>query len=359
MTDKNSSPHIAALQELEAALDAHRRTQAAAGAPERALRMRRPPIQGSAGAVSRPAGQHGPAATMAASAAEDRTAADQSGILNPVILIDRRHPWLRKLTFTAAGAGRGGSDRRRRCCGGGCSAGRSRSTSRRPGSPPRSSRISATAIASKSAARCSSATRRGARRCGFATSCCATRRGLRSRSRPRPTSALSGTSLLIGKPARRKLPAGRCQHDDPDRPGRTGQRHRRRREAVQRDRADAGAAGHDARSGQSGAISRGRRNACAGPRGSGQRRASPAPADAKPRQRARPRWPNRANSRSSRWPSAVLPTTFPRWSSGSTSSAGSARDGSGGFDGQALDRHRSRQRQPHHRRPPQQSSSGS
>src|SRR5215203_795575 len=32
MTDKDSSPHIAALQELEAALDAHRRTQAAAGA---------------------------------------------------------------------------------------------------------------------------------------------------------------------------------------------------------------------------------------------------------------------------------------------------------------------------------------
>ena len=32
MTDKDSSPHIAALQELEAALDAHRRTQAEAGA---------------------------------------------------------------------------------------------------------------------------------------------------------------------------------------------------------------------------------------------------------------------------------------------------------------------------------------
>src|SRR4029079_18938432 len=32
MTDKDSSPHIAALQELEAALDAHRRTHAAAGA---------------------------------------------------------------------------------------------------------------------------------------------------------------------------------------------------------------------------------------------------------------------------------------------------------------------------------------
>jgi hypothetical protein len=32
MTDKDSSPHIAALQELEAALDAHRRTQAGAGA---------------------------------------------------------------------------------------------------------------------------------------------------------------------------------------------------------------------------------------------------------------------------------------------------------------------------------------
>jgi hypothetical protein len=36
MTDKNSSPHITALQEMEAALDAHRRTQAPAGATDRA-----------------------------------------------------------------------------------------------------------------------------------------------------------------------------------------------------------------------------------------------------------------------------------------------------------------------------------
>ena len=36
MTDKDSSLHVAALQELEAALDAHRRTQAEAGASARA-----------------------------------------------------------------------------------------------------------------------------------------------------------------------------------------------------------------------------------------------------------------------------------------------------------------------------------
>ena len=36
MTDKNSSPHITALQEMEAALDAHRRTRAPAGATDRA-----------------------------------------------------------------------------------------------------------------------------------------------------------------------------------------------------------------------------------------------------------------------------------------------------------------------------------
>jgi hypothetical protein len=86
MTGKNSSPQIAALQELEAALDAHRRTQADAGAPVHvdaapsrrrialrsprwlrrfALRVRRLPI-------------------------------------NPGILIDRKHPWLRRLTFTAS-----------------------------------------------------------------------------------------------------------------------------------------------------------------------------------------------------------------------------------------------------------------
>jgi hypothetical protein len=43
MTDKDSSPHIAALQELEAALDAHRRTQAGAGAHARANALKKSP----------------------------------------------------------------------------------------------------------------------------------------------------------------------------------------------------------------------------------------------------------------------------------------------------------------------------
>ena len=43
MTDKDNSPHIAAFQELEAALDAHRRTQAEAGAVARADAPKREP----------------------------------------------------------------------------------------------------------------------------------------------------------------------------------------------------------------------------------------------------------------------------------------------------------------------------
>ena len=83
MTDQDSSPHIAALQELEAALDAHRRTQAGAGALARAH-----------------------AETVAAPGLDCR----RWGLrkpgwrlpFNPWFMFDRRHPVVRRTTFAAA-----------------------------------------------------------------------------------------------------------------------------------------------------------------------------------------------------------------------------------------------------------------
>jgi uncharacterized protein DUF3971 len=91
MTDDNSSPHIAALQELEAALDAHRRTQAAARAPAHANGRNRAPKTG-------------------------RTRGDGRGHwglrkpgwrlpFNPWFMFDRRHPVVRKTTIAIAAAG--------------------------------------------------------------------------------------------------------------------------------------------------------------------------------------------------------------------------------------------------------------
>ena len=73
--------------------------------------------------------------------------------------------------------------------GGSSAPGRSRSTSRRRGSPRRSRSGSAAVIASRSAARCWSATRSDVRRCACATSWCATRRARSSPARRRPRSA--------------------------------------------------------------------------------------------------------------------------------------------------------------------------
>src|SRR6266404_76056 len=85
MTDKDSSLHVAALQELEAALDAHRRTQAEAGASARADTAERLPRRAW---VARPWGLRMPGWRLP---------------FNPWFMFDRRHPVVRKTTI-AAGA---------------------------------------------------------------------------------------------------------------------------------------------------------------------------------------------------------------------------------------------------------------
>jgi len=81
MTEKDSSLHIAALQELEAALDAHRRTQAEAGASARASDATRLPRRAW---VARPWGLRTPGWRLP---------------FNPWFIFDRRHPVVRKTTI--------------------------------------------------------------------------------------------------------------------------------------------------------------------------------------------------------------------------------------------------------------------
>ena len=85
MTDKDNSLHVAALQELEAALDAHRRTQAEAGASARASGAKRLPRRAW---VARPWGLRMPGWRLP---------------FNPWSMFDRRHPVVRRTTV-AAGA---------------------------------------------------------------------------------------------------------------------------------------------------------------------------------------------------------------------------------------------------------------
>ena len=273
MTDKNSSPHIAALQELEAALDVHRRTQATAGAPERAA-ADAPSADSRLGRRRFSFGWPAWFQTWGR-LPRWRLLRRKIGrlpikpeILNPAILIDRKRPWLRKLTFTAAGAGRGGSDRRRRPVVAAAQRAdlarhrdalahlRGRAQFRQP-------------LSHRSRRHAARARRPGADGAQASRHRAARHVGGFGRGRAQGRHRTVRRELSDRQPARPKLPAGRCELDDADRPGRTGQRHPRRREAVQRDCAHPGAAGHDARSGQSGAIIVAAcRNACAGPRGS-------------------------------------------------------------------------------------------
>ena len=86
MTGNDSSPHSAALRELEAALDTHRRTYTHADTPARA------------DTASPPAGQR-----FARSPRWLKRLALRARRLpfNPGILLGRNHPWLRRLIFTA------------------------------------------------------------------------------------------------------------------------------------------------------------------------------------------------------------------------------------------------------------------
>src|ERR1043165_5666177 len=81
MTDKDSSLHIAALQELEAALDAHRRAQGEARASAGADSAERLPRRAW---VARPWGLRTPGWRLP---------------FNPWFIFDRRHPVVRKTTI--------------------------------------------------------------------------------------------------------------------------------------------------------------------------------------------------------------------------------------------------------------------
>ena len=83
MTDKDSSPHLAALLELESALDAHRRTQAGAGAFPRADAAKRPRRRAW---ISRLWGLRKPGWRLP---------------FNPWFMFDRGHPVVRRTTITA------------------------------------------------------------------------------------------------------------------------------------------------------------------------------------------------------------------------------------------------------------------
>jgi hypothetical protein len=94
MTGKNSSPHTAALQELEAALDAHRRMEGGADASVRADAASLPERRRIAFRL--------PSIAFRSPRSLKRLALRVRRLpINPGILIDRSHPWLRKLTFTA------------------------------------------------------------------------------------------------------------------------------------------------------------------------------------------------------------------------------------------------------------------
>jgi hypothetical protein len=80
MTDKDNSPHLAALQDLEAALDAHRRAHGDAGAPTRARQT-----PGSSRRGPRHLGWRLP--------------------FNPWFMFDRRHPVVRRTTIAAGSVG--------------------------------------------------------------------------------------------------------------------------------------------------------------------------------------------------------------------------------------------------------------
>src|SRR5262245_26327359 len=95
MTGKDSSPHNAALQELEAALNAHRRTQAEAGAPVHADSDSLSPRRRFAFRLPK-FGARSPRWLKRLALRVRRLP------IRPGILIDRNHPWIRRLTFTAA-----------------------------------------------------------------------------------------------------------------------------------------------------------------------------------------------------------------------------------------------------------------
>ena len=177
MTDQNNSPRIAALQELEAALERHRRAQAGRRAP-RADRAE-PPVERRQFGLRQP-GWRLP--------------------FNPWFMFDRRHPVVRQAHASASSAAVavvlvvGGALWWRLASGPICS------ISRRPGSPPRSSRTSAAATASRSAAPSSSATSNGRTALRLRDIVVRDAGGALVASAPKAEVGIAGTSLLMGSP---------------------------------------------------------------------------------------------------------------------------------------------------------------
>ena len=215
MTDKDSSPRIAALQELEAALDEHRRTQAEAGASRACGRARSRPVVG--GACGKP-GWRLP--------------------FNPWFLFDRRHPVMRKHHDRRRCVGRAACWSAAARCGGGCQR------------PDHARSCDALAHVGHRAEPRQPLSRRGrrhaarTRRAGAHGVAPARHRAARRHRRTRGGGSQGrgrhiGDEPAVRQPARREHPPGRCQHDDPHRSRRAGQRVRRRRPAVRHLRAGA------------------------------------------------------------------------------------------------------------------------
>src|SRR5262249_54309429 len=92
MTDHNSSPHFTALQELEAALEAHRRAQAPAG-----------PASAHIAIASRVARLWSSIPMPAWRLRAPAWRFPSSFPSHPLLLIDRRHPLIRKAAIALAG----------------------------------------------------------------------------------------------------------------------------------------------------------------------------------------------------------------------------------------------------------------
>ncbi len=198
MTDQNSSPHVSALQELEAALEAHRRTQAVAGAST-----------------------HAAAPDLAARFWGIRIPAWRLPF-DPLFLFDRRHPVVRNATIAIAGVAAlvliGGGALWWRLASGPiildlATPWLTSAIEQNLGSRYRV-KVGGTQLErdaqGHTALRLRDIVLRDAAGALVAVA-------------PKAEVGLSGASFLVGKPARRELPAGRRQLDNPHRSRRAGQ----------------------------------------------------------------------------------------------------------------------------------------
>ena len=292
MTDKNSSPHIAALQELEAALDAHRRTQAAAGAPvhadaaapsaRRRFALRLPSLPSARRWLKRLRCGSGGCRSIRGFCSTAiirwlRKLTFTAGVLVTVVLIGGGALWWRLLSgpisldlatpWLTSAVEQNFGNRYRIEVGG--------TLLERDAQGRTALRLRDIVL------------RDAVRRFG--------RGGAQGRHRH------FRRELAARQSARRKLPPGRRQHDHPHRSRWADQCHRRRRAAVQRHRADAGSACRSSSSSHRKAHRPRRLRQAALPRLRSRRRQSASSPRIQPAAIQ-----TGAISRSSRWPSAGL-----------------------------------------------------